>query len=204
MTGAEDVLASARSGYYPVTLSSALREVREGSDRVAIVGLPCFVKGVRLAMKQDRELERKVRVLVGLVCGGTRSRFYAEYLCALGGGTPQSLRQFDFRVKEGSARAGEFGFRFSCWADSGRSDGVVTAQERGRLWSRRYFEPRACRFCEDVFAETADIVFMDAWLDRYMRDPRGTNFVLTRESWVQELLTHGAEASAKLRLRKSR
>jgi hypothetical protein len=217
MTDAEEVRSSARSGYYPVTLSPALREVRESNDRVAIIGLPCFVKGVRLAMKQDPELERRVRVLAGLVCGGTRSRFYAEYLCALGGGMPQTLEQVDFRVKEGSARAGEFGFRFSCRGDNPKqtpnprqtlspkskvlcpsSESRVSGlgfphRERGRLWSRRYFEPQACRFCDDIFAETADVVFMDAWLDRYMRDPRGTNLVLTRKSWVRELFTRGAE-----------
>jgi coenzyme F420-reducing hydrogenase beta subunit len=196
MTDAGEVQGSARSGYYPVTLSSVLREVRGTNDRVAIVGLPCFVKGVRLAVKQDSQLGRRVRVLAGLVCGGTRSRFYAEYLCALGGGMPNALEQVDFRVKEGSERAGEFGFRFSCRAGSGRNEGMVAAQERGRLWSQRYFEPRACRFCDDVFCETADVVFMDAWLDRYMRDPRGTNLVLTRKTWITDLLVQAAEAGA--------
>jgi coenzyme F420-reducing hydrogenase beta subunit len=192
MTTDEEVQGSSRSGYYPVSLDPALREIRAGRDRVAIIGLPCVVKGVRLAMKQDPQLELRIRVLAGLVCGGTRSRFYAEYLCALGGGVPQALERVDFRVKEGSVGAGEFGFRFYCRADSGRTKHLVTAQARGRLWSQRYFEPQACRFCDDVFAETADVAFMDAWLERYLCDPRGANLVLTRRAWVSDLLRQAA------------
>jgi hypothetical protein len=42
------------------------------------------------------------------------------------------------------------------------------------------FVPQACQFCDDVFAECADAVFMDAWLPNAVRDNRGTNLAILR------------------------
>lgn len=39
---------------------------------------------------------------------------------------------------------------------------------------------KACDFCDDVFAETADIALGDAWLPEYVQDGNGTNVVVTR------------------------
>lgn len=33
--------------------------------------------------------------------------------------------------------------------------------------------PRACNYCDDVFAECADVTCMDAWLPEYSQDHRG-------------------------------
>ena len=43
------------------------------------------------------------------------------------------------------------------------------------LWHYQYFKHNACNFCDDVFGETADITFMDAWLPEYVRDYKGTS-----------------------------
>ncbi len=188
--------AAARSSYYPVTLAEVLKEIRRVEGKAAIVGLPCFIKGVRLAMKQDPQLTDRIRVLVGLVCGGTRSRFYAEYLCALGGGNPAAIATADFRVKNPSKPADEFEFHYSCRATESLVRPVrlrVDAETRGRLWSNCYFEPNPCRHCDDVFAENADIAFMDAWLDPYRRDPRGANFVLSRRAALTDALRKGRD-----------
>jgi coenzyme F420-reducing hydrogenase beta subunit len=202
MRTVREVDASARSSYYPVTMAEVLKEVRRGEGKAAIVGLPCFIKGVRLAMKQDPQLADRIRVLVGLVCGGTRSRFYAEYLCALSGGNPAAMSSVDFRVKDPLKAADEFEFHYSCRATQSLVGPVrpvrpvrlrVDAETRGRLWSSRYFEPNPCRFCDDVFAETADIAFMDAWLDPYRQDPGGTNLVLSRRTVLTDALRKGRD-----------
>ncbi|MBK7765543.1 MAG: Coenzyme F420 hydrogenase/dehydrogenase, beta subunit C-terminal domain [Sulfuritalea sp.] len=54
------------------------------------------------------------------------------------------------------------------------------------------FKPRACDFCDDVFAETADIAVMDAWLDQYVNDGRGTSLVITRSGALKALLDSGS------------
>ncbi len=49
---------------------------------------------------------------------------------------------------------------------------------------------KACDFCDDVFAETADIALGDAWLPEYVQDGNGTNVVVTRNQDVQQLITN--------------
>jgi hypothetical protein len=58
----------------------------------------------------------------------------------------------------------------------------------GRIWSHRYFTPYPCNFCDDVFAECADAVFLDAWLPPYVRDPAGHSIVLTRNPQLDGFL----------------
>ena len=37
-------------------------------------------------------------------------------------------------------------------------------------WEYGYFKYKACDFCDDIFAECADITVGDAWLSRYKKD----------------------------------
>ena len=43
-------------------------------------------------------------------------------------------------------------------------------------------------FCDDVFAETADLAIMDAWLSRYIEDYRGHTFVLVRNPEISSFI----------------
>jgi hypothetical protein len=42
-----------------------------------------------------------------------------------------------------------------------------------------------------MFAECADVTFMDAWLTRYNKEPRGTNLWISRSYLVNELIDAG-------------
>ncbi|NVL90286.1 MAG: Coenzyme F420 hydrogenase/dehydrogenase, beta subunit C-terminal domain [Desulfobacterales bacterium] len=61
------------------------------------------------------------------------------------------------------------------------------------IWCHRYFTPNACNFCDDVFAECADVVFMNAWLPEYFSDYRGYNIVLIRDLQILEVLAGAAK-----------
>jgi len=65
------------SKYYPVDISSALRKILEdGSGRsYAVVGLPCLVFGVSLAMRRIPALGRRIACTLSLVCGKMPNRF---------------------------------------------------------------------------------------------------------------------------------
>ena len=58
-------------------------------------------------------------------------------------------------------------------------------------WAFGAFQPAACNSCDDVFAETADVVFGDAWLPQYTDDWRGTNVVVTRSPEADRILADG-------------
>jgi hypothetical protein len=61
----------------------------------------------------------------------------------------------------------------------------------GGNWGHALFQLQACDFCDDIFAETADICFGDAWLPQYEGEWRGTNVVLCRSEKLQPLLDDG-------------
>ena len=48
------------------------------------------------------------------------------------------------------------------------------------------FKYKACDFCDDVFAETADIVVGDAWLPKYLHE--GHSLVVTRSKLFDDII----------------
>jgi coenzyme F420-reducing hydrogenase beta subunit len=203
----EDIRKCSRSCYYPVEISEMIQHILSNEGRYAIVGLPCVCKAIRLAMQLNPKLQDRVKFVLGLTCGQTKSKFFAEYICALGGGDPKYLEQFTFRVKEPRRPASDFGMKFIC--QTGKNpprEGVVFWSEGiDQIWNHRYFTPNACNFCDDVFAELADICFMDAWLPEYFPNWRGHSIVLVRGNALVEVLeesiNNGSLSAKKLNIR---
>jgi coenzyme F420 hydrogenase subunit beta len=187
----DDISKSAKSCYYPVEMSGIIREILQTEARYAVIGLPCFLKGLRLAMRTNRRLRNRVNVLAGLVCGQTKSKFFAEYLCALGGGDPNGLTKARFRIKDPERPANDYGFYFENESTVNKSGTIFWLEGMNKAWGRGYFKPNACNYCDDTFAEVADVVFMDAWLDRYINDSQGTNLVMIRRASLMELFEQG-------------
>jgi coenzyme F420 hydrogenase subunit beta len=188
----EEVKAGAKSAYYPVELSEAVRTMLREDQRYAVIGLPCVLKALRLAMLADRRLRARVVVLAGLVCGQTKSRVFAEYLSRSQGVAPRQVRAFSFREKDASRPASSFQAQITSVDTTYR---LPWAGLYSQTWLSGEFTPRACRFCDDVFAEVADVAFMDAWLPRYEQESRGTSIVLVRSPQAQALLRDGLSQS---------
>jgi hypothetical protein len=64
----------------------------------------------------------------------------------------------------------------------------------GANWGHGLFKYKACEFCDDVLAETADAVVGDAWLPAYDGDYRGTNVVVVRHPLLQDMLVRARNA----------
>ena len=62
------------------------------------------------------------------------------------------------------------------------------------MWVNRWFTPTVCNYCDDVFAECADVVLMDAWLPEYSSDNRGTNLMLVRSNSIQKIIEEGIQS----------
>ncbi len=176
-----------KSRYYPIELSEVLKEVKSKPGRYVVVGLPCFIKSVRLLQAQEPILAERIRYCVGLVCGHLKSAHYAQSLAWQMGIVPQELTGIDFRAKDPSQPAN----RYSTYAKGHSVEKEVrTNQLFGTDWGAGAFKYKACDFCDDVFAETADIALGDAWLPEYVQDGNGTNVVVTRNQDVQQLITN--------------
>ncbi len=193
---AESMMNGAKSRYYPVELSKVLEHVQKTPGRYAIVGLPCFIKSVRLLQRQNRILAERIQYCIGLVCGHLKSTRYSQSLAWQAGIEPNTLDSIDFRVKDPSAPANRYRTSFS---NKNIDTEVPTNDLFGTDWGAGAFKYKACDFCDDVFAETADVVLGDAWLSQYVEDSAGTNILVTRNGDIHDLVS-SARAEGRLLL----
>ncbi|MFP5272028.1 Coenzyme F420 hydrogenase/dehydrogenase, beta subunit C-terminal domain [Coleofasciculus sp.] len=199
-TTIEQVKQGAKSRYYPIEMSEVIRQVREQPGRYAIVGIPCFLKAVRLLMRQDARLAERIKFCVGLVCGHLKSRRFADMFAWQCGIEPGNILEFDFRKKIPGRNANSYGIEVV-----GLKEGQVVTQTSpvdqlyGKDWGLGFFKYKACDYCDDVVAEAADVSVGDAWLPQYVRDSQGTNVVVVRHPKIRELLEQGM-ATGKLKL----
>ncbi len=184
-----EVRAGAKSKYYPIEFSTALGAVRRTPGRYVLVGLPCFIKAARLLCRQDAVLANRLQLFVGLVCGHLKSMRFAELMAWQMGVEPVSLSGFDFRKKLSDRPASHYGVE--AIAQSGDRTTRVTRAAHdlaGTDWGHGFFKYKACDYCDDVFAETADVVVGDAWLPQFSHDSRGTNALVVRRPEVEEMI----------------
>lgn len=191
-TSDDEVLLSRKSNYTSVTLASVIRQIKGDGRKYALVGLPCFIRAARLLADGDDELRNQLVLFVGLVCGHLKTRFFAESLGWQAGVEPDDIGAVDFRIKEKGRPSNRY--RYSV---TSRSTGAVFTRRMSEVvdgsWGHGAFQPEACNFCDDIFAETADVVFADAWLPQYTSDWHGTNVVLSRSAIVSDILRDGVK-----------
>ena len=126
-----------KSRYYPIELSKVLHTVRTQPGCYAIIGLPCFIKSVRLLQMQDPVLQDRIKYCIGLICGHLKSSRYGESLAWQIGVKPTELRSIDFRVKDPSQPANRYGT--SVTGDDGKTHVMPTNELFGTDWGAGAF-----------------------------------------------------------------
>ncbi|AKX46874.1 4Fe-4S ferredoxin [Thiopseudomonas alkaliphila] len=185
---------SAKTKYYPVTLATVLLELNKLEGKVAIVGIACFVKAIRLAQHYDASLKEKIPFVAGIICGGVKSKFFTEYLASKAGVDPEVIQNPDFRIKDVTSTASNYAF--GCKDTASGEYKKIKMLEVGDMWGTGLFKANACDFCDDVVTELADISLGDAWLDPYSQDGRGTSVIITRSPLAEALIQEGLVSSA--------
>ena len=181
----DSVRHSAKSAYYPVEMSEIIKQIIKKDGRYAITGLPCFLKAIRLAQKKNKKLKKRIIITIGLVCGQLKSKFYTKYLAEVSG-IQGELKKVCFRGKDPHRPASNFYFYSK--NKNNNSNKIFWDEGVGIVWNNRWFTLNACSFCDDVFAELADITMMDAWLPEYSQDSKGTNLLIVRSPIIRNLI----------------
>ena len=178
-----------KSRYAPVTMANVLEQIKGDGNRYAVVGVPCFITAIRHLAASDAAYAGQIAYAIGILCGHWKAEGYAESLGWQAGYAPQKLAKLDFRVKDLNHSSSDYDYLatgLDGTSQQRRSKGSFDTN-----WGLAAFQPNACNFCDDIFAETADAVFGDAWLPEYTADPRGTNVVLTRNAVLDQFLRDG-------------
>jgi coenzyme F420-reducing hydrogenase beta subunit len=185
----DELGAGAKSRYYPIELSAVLREIRTAPGRYAVVGVPCFIKAIRLLQADDATIRERITHTLGLFCGHMKSAAMVESFAWQLGTEIERVRALDYRVKDETRPANWYRTHLDL------TDGSSREQDWWHLadgdWGAGFFQNPACDWCDDVVAETADIAFGDAWVEPYSSDGRGTNVVIARTAEMKALLEQG-------------
>ena len=182
-----EIVAAAGTVYYPVSLSDLANEILAGPPkRWALVGVPCLCAAVR----NSPRLRKRVPYLLGLACGMYQNEMYTEVLLSASGVHRAEVSTLHYRVKPDRPPASNFQFVASDDIN-GRGRPIPYHGLPLFLGNNAYFRLNSCNFCRDVFAETADACFMDAWLPSFSLDTKGNSLVVTRDARIDELLKSG-------------
>ena len=189
----EEIIEGRKSKYHPASFAEALNSVRGNGKTYAMVGVPCAMRSARLIMGEDPVIAAQLKFLIGIVCGHLKSSAYAESFAWQLGIEPDDLETVDFRIKDPALTSRQYSF-----GAKRRSTGEWKARQTlslvGGSWGHAVFQLNACNYCDDVFAEAADVVIGDAWLSKYEIDWRGTNVVVTRDAIIDEIFRDGLSA----------
>jgi coenzyme F420-reducing hydrogenase beta subunit len=185
----EDLLTASRTKYYPVTLSSVFSGIDALEGKIAVVGVPCFIKAIRLAQQRNPQWKEKIPFLVGIICGGWKSGFFTEYLSEKSGVQKNACQKPEYRIKDVSSTAADY--LFGCYNKNDGREKTIRMRSVGDMWGSGLFKAHACDFCDDVAAELADISIGDAWLEPFVRDGRGANVVITRSLLAEKIIQDG-------------
>ena len=180
----EELQQSAGSIYHPVEISDIIKDIAsDRQQRWAIVGVPCLCA----AIGNLGHLRKQIPFVFGLACGMYQNTFYTELLLDKSGVNRKTVSAIEYRRKSDGALASDYRFRGT---DNERPGQEVAYKGLPYfLGKNAYFRQNACNYCKDVFAETADACFMDAWLPEYVNDSRGTSLAVIRNPLIAALFS---------------
>jgi len=189
----EEIINGSKTKYYPVTLATVMPKIHELEGKVAIVGIACFIKAIRLAQYTEPELKEKIPFLVGIICGGLKSRFFTEYLANKAGVEIEDIEKPKFRIKDFKSTASDYSF--GCIDRKTQTEKAIKMRSVGDMWGTGLFKANFCDFCDDVTTELADISLGDAWLEPFNKDGKGTNVIVTRSELADSIIRDGMKNS---------
>lgn len=181
---------TSKTRYYPVTLSSLFESIDAIEGTVAVSGVACFIKAIRLKQHFHPALKVKIPFLVGIICGGLKSKYYTDFL-AQSSGCNEPYQEVQYRVKNEEKAA--LDYKFSCTSINDKRIHVVDMQSLGDMWGTGLFKSNACDFCDDVTTELADVSLGDAWITPYNQDGLGNSIVISRSSLADSIITRGIQ-----------
>jgi coenzyme F420 hydrogenase subunit beta len=186
-----DILSKAGgSVYYPISMDKVLNEVEKRDGIYAFVGVPCFSKALRNIKLINPVISERIKYQIGMVCGHLKTINYVDFLIRRSGLHEAAVERVKFRKKNPKSGANNYIF------ESSTKDNLVTELENkmiGSNWGMGLFKPNACDFCDDIYAETSDIVTMDGWLPDYIDDYRGTSLIINRTELFNNILFKGQQ-----------
>ena len=180
----DDILESQGSKYCPVNISDVLKELMKFSGKVAFVGTPCQIAGIRALQKETDIFKGKDIITIANFCGGYKSYKNIMRLAKIHHIDFDKINYFRFRG------GGQPGSLFM----SDVSGKKIQSPYPKYVGYTGYSRNLRCRLCVDATAELADIACGDAWLPRFENMFGPWSLAITRNSFGSNLIEQMIEA----------
>jgi coenzyme F420 hydrogenase subunit beta len=167
----QEIFNSQGSKYCPVDISDFIRMISGFKGKVAYVGTPCQIAGIREIQKIDKEIKEKVVLTIANFCGGFRS--YNE-IRRISGRHNVDFENISFLRYRGGGQPGSMLIK-----DKNGNHFEVNYPKY--VGFTGYSKMLRCHFCVDATGELADIACGDAWLDKYQGDIFPWSIIITRD-----------------------
>jgi len=174
----DEILRAQGSKYCPVDLSCAIRDIKHNNYKVAVLGTPCQIAGIRQIQRIDPPFDRKIFMTISTFCGGVKSYDNLDLLAHRHGIEPNEVEFFRFR---GNGQPGSMLIK----DHSGRQVEVPYPTYVGHTGFSKHLR---CHLCVDATGELADIACGDAWLPRFENGKYPWSIVIARNEKATDLL----------------
>lgn len=180
-----EIIKATGSRYLPVLKNSILKDIPEDIKRLALVGLPCHIHGLRKLQRRYALYKEKITVTLGLFCGNNFAPM-ATILTLKEHGVQTD--RIAFLKHRGKGWPGNLCIRYK----DGREVTLPYPAYAGDHFRKNVLP--GCKVCADGTSELADISFGDAWLDKHRKiDELGTSLVIVRSLTGSKFLQKAGE-----------
>lgn len=183
----DEIKKISKTRYIPVTMENLFKMIDSKKGKIALSGVACFIKAIRLKQYYSPQYKEKIPFLVGIICGGLKSRFFTDYLVE-NTGINNEYRNQEYRIKDVTSTASDYSFGAF---DKNNKFYQMKMSSVGDMWGTGFFKSNACDFCDDVTTELADISLGDAWLPEYRAQGLGNSIIITRTALADSLIING-------------
>jgi len=185
-----------QSRYTIVPVNQVLNQVSKIEGKIALVGMPCHIQGVRKAMEVNKALKEKIYITIGLFCELNIEKEATEELI--------KLRKIPFgEIEKFQYRAGDWPGHVKVWLKDGTNRQIEFFDHISDTLNYLkciYFVER-CLSCIDLGSELADISVADAWIrdhrgEWYFKGSVGWNTVIVRTETGKEVIKNAINDGA--------
>ena len=185
-TTRDQILAATGSRYAPASPCDGLRGIEAGPGKVAFLGKPCDIEGLRKAERLRPKLKENTGVAIGIFCAGTPSTQGTLDLMRERGVDPDDVEDVRYR---GRGWPGSFAVR-----TKGRDEWQEIASYKEAWGFLQRYRPYRCYLCPDSTSEFADISCGDPWYRELRDDEVGLSLVLVRTEKGREIVRGAIDA----------
>lgn len=174
----EDLIEAQGSKYMPIPLWENINDILNFPGKLAVIGTPCQIAGLRLLQSKNENLKNKLKFTMANFCGGFRDYRETERIFQIFNVKKENITYFSYR---GNGQPGTMTIQ-----QKNHKSLHIKYPEYAQLTG--FIKYYRCRFCVDATGELADISFGDAWLPRFLNTGKKWSLFVCRSNEIFLLL----------------